>query len=239
MNALQQSEDPSLVIEDVVAGYNGVGVLRHVSLSVRPGQVIALLGPNGSGKTTLLQTIAGFVRPYQGSVRVGEADVTRVPSFRRAARFGISLVSDDRALIGPLTVHETLRLAWPWQAEPFDIFPELVPLARRRCDLLSGGEQQMLAIARALSTRPRFLLVDELSLGLAPILVSRILDTLRRFVASWNMGVLLVEQHVEQALAYADYAVVMAGGEVQLEGTATEVASSRDRLAATYFGMDR
>jgi branched-chain amino acid transport system ATP-binding protein len=228
--------DGELRISGLAAGYGGISVLDDVSLSIGSGEILALLGPNGAGKTTLIQTVAGFLRPLAGTVSIDNVVINQIPTHKRASRFGIGLVPDDRALIGPLTVDETLRIARPLRENPYELFPELVPLARRLCRSLSGGEQQILAISRALGVRPRFLLIDELSLGLAPMIVTRILDVLERVVADWGTSVLLVEQHVELALAHADHAAVMVDGRIRMAGTADEISGFQAELMTTYLG---
>jgi branched-chain amino acid transport system ATP-binding protein len=228
---------PLLEIEDLVAGYGRTAVVRDLSLTVDAGEVVALLGPNGAGKTTTLSTAAGLLRPLSGSVRFDGAPVdVRAPA--RNARRGLGLVTEDRSLFASLTVAENLRLA-ARRGESievaFEYFPALEPLVDRRAGLLSGGEQQMLAIARALVARPRLLMIDEMSMGLAPIVLERLAPVVRRIADEAGTGVLLVEQHVPVALDLADHALVLQHGDVVLRGTAAELAADPDVVRASYL----
>jgi branched-chain amino acid transport system ATP-binding protein len=231
---------PLLDVRSLRAGYGRSVVVRDLSLRVERGEVVALLGPNGAGKTTTLTTVAGLVPALGGEVRLLGARVdTRSP--QRNARRGLAYVTEDRALFGGLTVRDNLRLASRDRAtaggDPADYFPALGSLADRRAGLLSGGEQQMLAIARALVGRPRLLLVDEMSLGLAPLVVDELAGAIRRVADELGVGVLLVEQHVSVALSIADSAVVLVHGEVVTRGTGAELADDPQLLNASYLGV--
>ena len=225
--------------EDLCTGYLGIPVVRGLNLRVGAGEVVALLGPNGAGKTTTLETIAGLVRPISGSIRHGGRDIadSRLMSLPAA---GVALVPEGRALFPGLTVREHLRLAAGRRAgqenELLEMLPELRKCLHRKAGLLSGGEQQMLAIGRALVSRPRLLLVDEMSLGLAPVIVERLLPILRRVADEMGAGVLFVEQHVALALEIADRAYVLTHGRIALEGAAADLRDRRELLAASYLG---
>jgi branched-chain amino acid transport system ATP-binding protein len=243
---------PLLEVRGLHAGYDRTAVVRDLSLTVEPGEVVALLGPNGAGKTTTLMTVAGLLPALAGEVRLfGEPVDSRAP--HRNARRGLGCVTEDRALFGGLSVRENLWLAAGDRrarraggdrgrrgadlAEVTRYFPALGPLADRRAGLLSGGEQQMLVIARALVGRPRLLLVDEMSLGLAPKIVDQLATVLRLVADDLGIGVLLVEQHVPVALSIADAAVVLVHGAVAARGAAADLAERPDLLQASYLGV--
>jgi branched-chain amino acid transport system ATP-binding protein len=228
-----------LKAEALTKSYGRRVVVQHVDLDIRTGEVVGLLGPNGAGKTTILRTISGIVRPMKGSVRVLGQDVARLAP-NRIARRGVSHVAEGRTVFFGLTVAEHFRLGGRGERmdseHAYGYFPALRDLRDRRVGLLSGGEQQMLALAVALARRPKLLLVDELSLGLAPIIVKRMLPVLRRYATETGASVLLVEQHVELALDTADSAVALSHGDVVFKGAAAELRSDRRLLLASYLG---
>ena len=234
-----------LDIQNMSAGYSGVPVVRGLNLHVDAGEVVALLGPNGAGKTTTLLTTSGLLKVLEGSVDVmGEPTTFGAP--HKTARRGLAHVPEDRSLFFGLTVQENLRLGLRGsrseQAAGYEraleLLPALRPLMNRRAGLLSGGEQQMLAMARALVSGPKLLLVDEMSLGLAPIIVERLLPIVRDIADQTGAGVLIVEQHVHLALEVADRAYVMSHGEIVLQGPASELIERQDLLEASYLGGD-
>lgn len=216
--------------------------VRGVSLHVGQGEVIALVGANGAGKTTLLRGIAGAHRPAAGRIAFDGTDVTGTPAYKRVKR-GIALVPEGRRLFANLTVEENLLVAaqrsrpGSWSIDSvLEAFPMLKPLRRQRAATLSGGEQQATAIGRALITNPRLLLLDEVSLGLAPVAVEAVYESLRS-VISEGATVLLVDQDFTRAAGVADRVVCMLEGRFVLEGKGDEL--TREQITEAYFGLGR
>jgi branched-chain amino acid transport system ATP-binding protein len=232
--------DSVLNVENVSAGYAGAEVIRHISITVGSGEVVALFGPNGAGKTTTLRVISGIIRPSRGTVSFGGADLAKQsPTVR--ARAGIAHVPEGRGIFFGLTVAEHFRLGYRGEhidpAVVYEYFPALEPLKDRRAGLLSGGEQQMLAVGRALGRRPRLLLLDELSLGLAPLLVERLLPVVRAYAQESGCAVLLVEQHVQLATEIADRCYVLSHGDIVLHETGERLMRDPSLLVTSYVGQ--
>jgi branched-chain amino acid transport system ATP-binding protein len=232
---------PVLQVEAVDARHGLLHAVREVSLSVDRGEVLALVGANGAGKTTLLRTIAGAHKPAAGRVLLDGRDVTRVPPYKRVAQ-GIALVPEGRRLFPQLTVEENLRVPLGRKGmfdveRCFEAFPLLKPLRQKRASTLSGGEQQATAIARALVTNPRVLLVDEVSLGLAPQAVDGVYAALSQLIAEQDLALVLVEQDLGRALRTAHHLACMLEGRIVLEGPAAEL--DREQVTNAYFGLRR
>ena len=231
-----------LRVEAIDAGHGLLQAVRDVSLEVDEGETLALVGANGAGKTTLLRTIAGAHRPAAGRIFFDGVDVTRVRAHKRV-RMGIALVPEGRRLFPRLTVEENLLVAsaarrtGPWDVEAvLEVFPLLRPLRSAAAASLSGGEQQATAIGRALMTNPRLLLLDEVSLGLAPVVVERVYASLAE-LAERGTTIVLVEQDVGRALAVSSRVVCMLEGRIVLEGAARDV--TREQVTGAYFGLAR
>jgi branched-chain amino acid transport system ATP-binding protein len=222
-----------LETQNLVVGYGKAAILSDVQLSVNRGEIVAILGRNGAGKTTLLHTIGGVIPALSGLVSL-DGRPSQEPLYKQA-RAGLGLIPETRGVVHRLTVQENLRLGGGDKAIAFTLFPELKPLVRRRAGLLSGGEQQMLAIGRTLASRPRLLLIDELSLGLAPIVVRRLLAALREAVKSGDTGILLVEQHIQAALSVADRVYVLGTGGIRMSGTPAELKDRQSEIEAAYL----
>jgi branched-chain amino acid transport system ATP-binding protein len=229
-----------LTVSGLSAGYHRIPVVRDLDLTVAAGEVVALLGSNGAGKTTMLSAIAGLIRPLAGTVTFDGVDIGGEAA-HRVARRGMALVPENRALFYDLTTRENLRVArgrgrGRGDDEVLDLLPELRRCLGRKAGLLSGGEQQMLAIGRALVGRPRMLIVDEMSLGLAPVVVQRLLPVLRGAAETFGSSVLVVEQHLSLALDVAERAYVLANGRFVVQGRTADLRSRRDLLMACYLG---
>ncbi len=239
------TEAAALAVEEVVAGYGGGPVLDGVSISARPATITAVLGANGAGKTTLLRAISGFVRPRRGRILIGGVDLTRRPP-EDIARAGVAHVPEGQGVITELTVEENLRvgaLATRDRAgraealgDAYRRFPMLAERRRRAAATLSGGERQILVIARALMAAPRVLLLDEPSLGLAPRMVAQVMDLIRRLRDESGLTVLLVEQNARSALGIADTGLVLNLGKVVAEDTAANLADDVG-LRRHYLGF--
>jgi branched-chain amino acid transport system ATP-binding protein len=237
---------PTLTLEGVSVPRGGHPVVHDVSLRIPPGEITTLLGANGAGKSTLVLAVAGVLRPSAGRVALGDRDLTRrAPERIRAA--GVAVVPEGRRLLPALTIEDNLRvatysLARHQRQEGIDyalrLFPELEKRWHTHGRLLSGGEQQMLVLAQALVSRPKVMLVDELSLGLAPLVVKRLVPTLES-VAESGVGVLLIEQFAHLALSLANTAYVLEGGRIRYEGTAKELESRPEVLRSAYLEGER
>ena len=233
-----------LAIEALRVEYGAVAAVKGVSLAVGAGEVVALLGANGAGKSTMLRTISGLVRPRSGKIRFAGVAIERLAP-PRIVRLGLAHCPEGRRIFGSLSVLENLRLGATARADRtaaaadrerlFELFPILRERAHQAAGTLSGGEQQMLALARALMARPRLLLLDEPSLGLAPLMVQAIFATLAELKRQ-GVTMLLVEQNMALALALADRAYVLRTGEIRLSGTAAALKADHERVAEAYLG---
>jgi branched-chain amino acid transport system ATP-binding protein len=233
-----------LEIQSISSGYGEVQILWDVSLKLERGRLTALVGSNGAGKTTLLRTVAGLIRPWQGAVHFDDRDVTRVSAHAKAAQ-GLVMVPEGRQLFPSMSVYENLEMgAFSKRAKAhfrdnlervYDMLPRLKERANQKAGTLSGGEQQMLAVARGLMAQPEILMFDELSLGLAPFLVLNLFEVLQQLNGS-GLTMLLVEQNVQMALAVSDYAYVLSEGRVEIEGEAATVRRM-DQVREAYLGV--
>lgn len=222
-----------LAARNLSLSYGSVPAVSKVDLDVGAGEVVALMGANGAGKSTTLMGLAGLMAPSAGHTELFGERCTQ-PLHKRA-RQGLRYVSEERSIIRSLTTMDNLNLGPGPVEEAIHVFPELKPLLNRPAGLLSGGEQQILTLARALAGDIRILLADELSLGLAPLIVERLLTAAREAANQRGVGVILVEQHAHLALKYADRAYVLHRGQIVLAGLATELNQQLDQIQASYL----
>ena len=235
---------PILDIRDVTSGYGEVQILWGTSMALEEGKLTCLVGTNGAGKTTLLRTVMGLNRAWDGSVTFDGKDITRTPAFTKA-ELGLVLVPEGRQLFTNMSVYENLEMGAsnPRAAgkfnenleRVFEMFPRLKERSAQKAGTLSGGEQQMLAVARGIMADPRLLMIDELSLGLAPVLVLVLFETLKQLKKS-GITVLLVEQNVQMALAVSDMAYVLSQGKIELQGPARQLINDK-HVREAYLGL--
>ncbi|MDO9526740.1 MAG: ABC transporter ATP-binding protein [Gemmobacter sp.] len=237
--------DDHLIITGVCAGYGDVAVLHDISFAVPRGKIVAVVGVNGAGKTTLLSAVAGLITPTRGSVVLDGADITRMPAHRRTA-LGLAMVPEGGRLFPFMSVRENLELGayssasqstlGARMAEVMDMFPILRDREDQLAGRLSGGERQMCAVARALMSRPRILLLDEPSVGLSPLMTEKVLDTVADLAAREGLSVIIVEQRVTEVLAMADLGHILDHGRIARSGLASDLRSDR-KVQETYMGL--
>jgi branched-chain amino acid transport system ATP-binding protein len=233
-----------LEIQELSSGYGEVQILWGASLALQEGKLTSLVGGNGVGKTTLLRSVMGLVKPWKGSIYFDGQDVSHLPPYAKA-EIGLVLVPEGRQLFTDMSVVENLEMgATPKHAHPnlnknlnrvFEMFPRLQERKNQKAGTLSGGEQQMLAVGRGIMADPKVLMIDELSLGLAPVLVLQLFEILRD-LKKLGITLLLVEQNVQMALAVSDYAYVLAQGKIEMEGASRELAQN-PHVRAAYLGL--
>ena len=233
-----------LEINKVASGYGEVQILWGSSLELEEGKLTCLVGGNGVGKTTLLRTVMGLIRPWQGSIKFEGRDVSRVPAYTKA-ELGLILVPEGRQLFTDMSVYENLEMgASNKRAMPnfqknlervYEMFPRLKERRHQKAGTLSGGEQQMLAVARGIMAEPKILMIDELSLGLAPVLILDLFESLKA-LREIGITILLVEQNVQMALAISDYGYVLSEGKVELQGPARELVKN-EHIRKAYLGL--
>ncbi len=229
------AKSEGLVLTNVRAGYGETVVIDEISFTLKPGATLALLGRNGVGKTTLFSTIMGHTTMHGGSIRFNGEEIGKLPPYRRAL-MGLALVPQEREIFKSLTVEENLIVAeragrWSLQ-RVYEFFPSLAGRRKNRGDQLSGGEQQMLAIGRALMGNPSFILMDEPMEGLAPVIVDAVLDGLERLKKEGDTALMLVEQHARLALDFADDTMVLDRGRIVFSGPSRELAAEPEKMAA-------
>jgi branched-chain amino acid transport system ATP-binding protein len=233
-----------LTLTGIDAGYSGFQALFGVSLDIAAGEAVAVIGPNGAGKTTLMRVISGLIRPTAGTISMEGADLLATPAHQILA-LGIAHVPENRRLFARMTVEDNLRMgAFVASARPkfrqrlgfvYDLFPRMAERRHQFAGTMSGGEQQMCAIGRALMSEPRLLLLDEPSAGLAPVIVQQVFDLVRRIRAS-GLTVLIVEQNIRQVLGVVDRAYLLEAGSIRLTGSAGELLAS-ETIRAAYLGV--
>lgn len=231
-----EAQPPLLLVSDVTIEREGLPIVRNVSLEVQAGAITVLLGVNGAGKTTLIEGISGAIPVASGSITLAGTEIRKLRPFRRA-KLGLAHVEQGRSVFAELTTDENLRVAaGPRDTEPvFDLFPELKQRRAVQTGLLSGGEQQMLVVARAMLQEPRVLMLDELSLGLAPLVVLRLMDAVKR-LRDTGMGILMVEQFASLALEVGSRACILRSGEVVYNGDCATLQESEGLLHQLYLG---
>jgi branched-chain amino acid transport system ATP-binding protein len=228
---------------NINAGYGEIQVLWDVSLKIEKGEIIALLGPNGAGKTTLTKVLIGLLKPYSGVIKFNGIDITNTPPYERV-KLGISLVPEGRQIFPYMTVLENLyagmyslkKMDKEAIEHVFEIFPRLKERVNQKAGSLSGGEQQMLAIARALVTKPKVLILDEPSQGLAPKIVGIIFDVLKKLRDEENMSILLIEQYIYDALSLSDRTYIMRNGRIVYEESSSKILTEKRELLSLYLG---
>lgn len=233
-----------LEIKDVTSGYGEVQILWGSTLKLEEGKLTCLVGGNGVGKTTLLRTVMGLLRPWEGSITFEGTDISRSPAYAKA-EMGLVLVPEGRQLFTDMSIYENLEMgASNKRARPkfkdnlervYEMFPRLKERATQKAGTLSGGEQQMLAVARGIMADPSVLMIDELSLGLAPVLILGLFESLKA-LRELGITILLVEQNVQMALAISDYGYILSEGKVELEGPARELIKN-EHIRETYLGL--
>jgi len=242
MNAAATHPDAARTVIPVIeaanlsVGYGRIPVIREMNLSVRPGEVVALVGPNGAGKTTTLNALGGYLPALSGTVRWKGVDVSAPP--HRRAKDGLAFVNESRSVLRRLTTRQNLKLARTDEAACLDLFPELRARLDTKAGDLSGGEQQMLSVGRALASNPVMLMADELSLGLAPKVTERLLTAVRAAADDDNVGVLLVEQHLNNALRFADRICLIISGRIEFDGRPAQLKQNESSLVAAYLAGD-
>jgi branched-chain amino acid transport system ATP-binding protein len=238
--AANPREPAALELSHISAGYDKVTILRDVDVTVPQGCIVGLLGPNGAGKTTLLRTASGLLRPFAGTVKINGVDLTKAPPNQRA-KTGLCLIPEGRGIFRSLTVRDNLRLQVPpWSTDnsvdkAMEVFPILGERFGQLAGTMSGGQQQMLALARAYLSNPTVVLLDEVSMGLAPKMVDAIFDTLQN-LASTGVALLLVEQYVNRALEMVDTVVLLNKGKIMFTGAPNNL--EQDEVLRGYLGIE-